>query len=61
MIELILQGKTNEKIAEKLQLSIRGVEAHRAKAMKILRVDKKSELINLLRIPTIRNSRNSSS
>jgi two-component system, LuxR family, response regulator FixJ len=48
VLELIMQGKTNEEIAGDLQLSVRGVEARRAKAMKILRVDSKSELMRLL-------------
>jgi two-component system, LuxR family, response regulator FixJ len=51
VLDLILQGKTNNKIARELQLSVRGVEARRAKVMKTLRVESKSGLIRLLRIP----------
>lgn len=56
VLDLIRDGKTNEEIAEELQLSIRGVEARRAKAMETLRVDSKTELIRLLRISSPRKS-----
>jgi FixJ family two-component response regulator len=49
VLELIGQGKTNDEIADSLHLSVRGVEARRAKAMKILAVTSKSELLQLLR------------
>ncbi|MCC6124892.1 MAG: response regulator transcription factor [Pirellulales bacterium] len=49
VLALIAKGKTNEQIAEELHLSVRGVEARRAKAMKTLRVDTKAELLRLLR------------
>jgi RNA polymerase sigma factor (sigma-70 family) len=49
VLDLIVEGKTNEEIAKSLQLSIRGVEARRAKAMKTLHVDSKVELMQLLR------------
>ena len=52
VLDLIKEGKTNEEIAKDLQLSIRGVEARRAKAMRTLRVDSKTELLQILRIPT---------
>jgi RNA polymerase sigma factor (sigma-70 family) len=54
VLDLIMQGKTNEEIAKELQLSVRGVEARRAKAMKTLRVDSKSELMRMLRGPASR-------
>jgi FixJ family two-component response regulator len=50
VLDLVAEGKTNEEIASELQLSVRGVEARRAKAMKTLRVDSKTELMRLLRI-----------
>jgi FixJ family two-component response regulator len=49
VLDLIMDGKTNEEIASELQLSVRGVEARRAKAMRTLRVDSKTELVQLLR------------
>jgi FixJ family two-component response regulator len=49
VVDLIMDGKTNEEIASELQLSVRGVEARRAKAMRTLRVDSKAELVQLLR------------
>lgn len=49
VLALIAKGKTNEQIAEELHLSVRGVEARRAKAMKTLRVDSKAELLRVLR------------
>ena len=61
VLNLIMEGNTNEKIAKKLKLSIRGVEARRAKAMKTLRVDSKTELMQLLRITTFRKSENTPS
>jgi RNA polymerase sigma factor (sigma-70 family) len=51
VLDHIMEGRTNEEIAQQLNLSVRGVEARRAKAMKILRVDSKSELMRLLRGP----------
>jgi RNA polymerase sigma factor (sigma-70 family) len=51
VLELVRKGKTNEEIAQELQLSVRGVEARRARAMKTLRVDSKTELLQLLRVP----------
>jgi two-component system, LuxR family, response regulator FixJ len=56
VLDLIMQGKTNEEIARELQLSVRGVEARRAKAMRTLRVDSKSELVRLLRLSIPRSS-----
>jgi RNA polymerase sigma factor (sigma-70 family) len=56
VLDLIMQGKTNEEIAKELELSVRGVEARRAKAMKTLRVDSKSELMRMLRGPASRFS-----
>ncbi len=56
VLDRIAEGKTNEEIAKELQLSIRGVEARRAKAMKTLRVDSKAELMTLLRIFPSRKS-----
>jgi FixJ family two-component response regulator len=49
VLNLIAAGNTNEEVAEKLQLSVRGVEARRAKAMKTLRGDSKAELMTLLK------------
>ena len=49
VIDLINEGKTNEQIARELQISVRGVEARRAKAKRTLRVDSKSDLLKLLR------------
>lgn len=49
VIELVMEGKTNKDIAKLLQLSVRGVEARRAKAKKILQVGSKGELLQLLR------------
>jgi two-component system response regulator FixJ len=56
VLNRIKEGKTNEEIAEELKLSVRGVEARRAKAMKTLRVDSKTELLRMLHIPFSRNS-----
>ena len=56
VLKLIVNGKTNEEIAEELQLSVRGVEARRAKAMRTLRVDSKTELLQLLRTGVPRNA-----
>ena len=50
VLDLIKEGKTNERIARELQLSVRGVEARRAKVMRTLRVDSKSDLVKLLRV-----------
>jgi two-component system, LuxR family, response regulator FixJ len=58
VIDLIAEGKTNDEIAKELQLSLRGIEARRAKAMKTLRVDSKAELMQLLRIYRSRKSKN---
>jgi FixJ family two-component response regulator len=51
VLDRIMEGKTNEEIARELDLSVRGVEARRAKAMRTLRVDSKSELMRMLRSP----------
>ena len=61
VVDLIRQGKTNEEIAEALDLSVRGVEARRAKVMRTLRVDSKSELLRLLRTRSPREASNPSS
>jgi FixJ family two-component response regulator len=50
VLDHLAEGKTNEEIARDLQLSVRGVEARRAKAMKTLRVDSKTDLMQLLRV-----------
>jgi len=49
VLDLIINGKGNTEIAQQLQMSIRGVEARRAKAMKKLGVSTKQELVQLLR------------
>jgi FixJ family two-component response regulator len=49
VLERIAQAKTNDEIAAELELSVRGVEARRAKAMKTLAINSKSELLQLLR------------
>jgi two-component system, LuxR family, response regulator FixJ len=56
VIKLIVEGKTNAEIAADLQLSVRGVEVRRAKAMKTLRVDSKAELLRLMRITSASRS-----
>jgi two-component system, LuxR family, response regulator FixJ len=56
VLDRVAEGKTNEEIAKDLQLSVRGVEARRAKAMKTLRVDSKAELMRLLRISARRSA-----
>lgn len=56
VLERVAEGKTNEEIAGELELSVRGVEARRAKAMKALRVDSKAELMRLLRISARRGA-----
>jgi two-component system, LuxR family, response regulator FixJ len=56
VLDLIVQGKTNEEIAQELALSVRGVEARRAKAMKVLHVSSKSELLRLMRSHSPRNA-----
>jgi two-component system, LuxR family, response regulator FixJ len=61
VLDLIREGKTNEEIAKDLNLSVRGVEARRAKAMKTLRVDSKTELLQMLRLSPVRNSTRSPS
>jgi two-component system, LuxR family, response regulator FixJ len=60
VLKLIQEGKTNKEIAQELQLSIRGVEARRAKAMKTLRIDSKTELMKFMRISSSCNSLTSS-
>jgi two-component system, LuxR family, response regulator FixJ len=60
VLDLVAAGMSNEEIAQKLHLSVRGIEARRAKAMKILRVDSKSELLELLRIVNHQRSNASS-
>ena len=49
VLDLIINGKGNTEIAQQLQMSIRGVEARCAKAMKKLGVSTKQELVQLLR------------
>jgi FixJ family two-component response regulator len=48
VMELIMKGNSNKEIAKILQLSVRGVEARRAKAKKTLHIHSKSELRQLL-------------
>jgi two-component system, LuxR family, response regulator FixJ len=55
VLHLIQEGKTNREIAQELQLSVRGVETRRAKAMKTLRIDSKAELMKFMRISSSRN------
>jgi len=61
VVDLIRQGKNNYEIAEALDLSLRGVEARRAKVMRTLRVDSKTELLRLLRMPGPHNASQPSS
>ncbi len=61
VLDLIAQGKNNDEIAQELQISVRGVEAQRAKAMRTLRIDSKSELMQLLRVTSPRRSPRSNS
>ncbi len=48
VLDLITAGKTNDEIARQLDLSVRGVEARRAKAMSKLGVESRAQLLELL-------------
>jgi FixJ family two-component response regulator len=48
VLDLEVEGKTNEEIAKILELSVSGVKACQTKAMKTLRIDSKSELMRFL-------------
>ncbi|MBC8022455.1 MAG: response regulator transcription factor [Burkholderiales bacterium] len=45
VMELVVAGRMNREIAEKLDISIKTVEAHRAKIMEKLEVDSVAELV----------------
>jgi len=53
VMEWVLQGKTNKVIAGALAISIKTVEAHRARVMDKLSVDSVAELVQLLMQRTI--------
>jgi len=52
VLELITQGYTNQEVADKLFISVRTVEAHKANIMKKLKIDNIAELV----IYAIRNN-----
>lgn len=45
VLQLIAEGNTNQVIADKLSLSVRTVEAHRARIMSKLRISSQAELV----------------
>ena len=45
VLDLVVAGRMNREIAEKLEISIKTVEAHRAKIMEKLEVDSVAELV----------------
>jgi len=45
VLELVVAGRMNREIAEKLDISVKTVEAHRAKIMEKLEVDSVAELV----------------
>jgi len=45
VLDLVVAGRMNREIAEKLEISIKTVEAHRAKLMEKLEVDSLAELV----------------
>src|SRR6185436_7433999 len=45
VMELVVAGRMNREIAEKLDISIKTVEAHRAKIMEKLEVDSVAQLV----------------
>ena len=47
VLQLIAEGNTNTAIANKLTLSVRTVEAHRARIMAKLRINSHAELVRL--------------
>jgi two-component system, LuxR family, response regulator FixJ len=57
VVELVASGYTNKEISQMLCLSVRGVENRRARAMQILRVKSKGDLLNLLKYAGLGDSR----
>jgi len=47
VLELVVTGKSNKQMAAELQISIKTVEAHRAKIMRKLQVHSLAELVSL--------------
>jgi FixJ family two-component response regulator len=47
VLDCVVAGKLNKRIAEELHISIKTVEAHRARLMQKLRVDSVAELVQL--------------
>lgn len=47
VLDLVVAGRMNREIAEKLDISIKTVEAHRAKIMEKLEVDSVAELVQI--------------
>jgi len=47
ILELVVTGKSNKQMAAQLQISIKTVEAHRAKIMSKLQVHSLAELVSL--------------
>jgi two-component system response regulator TtrR len=45
VLDLVVAGRMNREIAEKLEISIKTVEAHRAKIMEKIEVDSVAELV----------------
>jgi RNA polymerase sigma factor (sigma-70 family) len=48
VLDLVVAGRMNREIAEKLEISIKTVEAHRAKIMEKLEVDSVAELVQAI-------------
>ncbi|MDT8913876.1 LuxR C-terminal-related transcriptional regulator [Amycolatopsis sp. PS_44_ISF1] len=49
MVELAVEGRTNQEIARVLEVSVRAVEKHLTKSFRKLRVRRRTELASVLR------------
>ena len=48
VVTLVINGYSNKEIAEKLSLSVRTVEIHRAQAMKMMQANSLAELVRMV-------------